>query len=183
MAVKTFTTGEVLTAADTNTYLANSGLVYVSSGSFTNAATFDVTGFSSSYDFYDLCLNIKAVSTAAVVSFVLRSAGTPRTTNYYGALYSVNYLGTAAVYLNRNNGANMGLVDVVSSPISLSRLTIHGVDNTEFAVNVHGYDTNNSTFVVGAFSNYAATNTFDTLRFSGTNNITGYWNLMGVRKG
>jgi hypothetical protein len=29
MAIKTFTTGEVLTAADTNTYLANSGLVYV----------------------------------------------------------------------------------------------------------------------------------------------------------
>ena len=32
MAIKTFTTGEVLTAADTNTYLANSGLVYVASG-------------------------------------------------------------------------------------------------------------------------------------------------------
>jgi hypothetical protein len=27
MAIKTFTTGEVLTAADTNTYLANSGLI------------------------------------------------------------------------------------------------------------------------------------------------------------
>ncbi len=29
MAVKTFTTGEVLTAADTNTYLNNGGLVYI----------------------------------------------------------------------------------------------------------------------------------------------------------
>jgi hypothetical protein len=28
MAIKTFTTGEVLTASDTNTYLANSGLVF-----------------------------------------------------------------------------------------------------------------------------------------------------------
>jgi len=41
MAIKTFTTGEVLTAADTNTYLTNSGFQYVSSGSFTNAASFD----------------------------------------------------------------------------------------------------------------------------------------------
>jgi hypothetical protein len=31
MAIKTFTTGEVLTASDTNTYLANSGLVYIKS--------------------------------------------------------------------------------------------------------------------------------------------------------
>jgi hypothetical protein len=29
MAIKTFTTGEVLTASDTNTYLANAGLVFV----------------------------------------------------------------------------------------------------------------------------------------------------------
>ena len=31
MAIKTFTTGEVLTASDTNTYLANAGLVYITS--------------------------------------------------------------------------------------------------------------------------------------------------------
>ena len=41
MAVKTFTTGEVLTAADTNTYLANSGLVYVSTTDF-NATSVNI---------------------------------------------------------------------------------------------------------------------------------------------
>ena len=59
MAIKTFTTGEVLTAADTNTYLANSGLVYVAGATFTGAGTFDVTGFSSSYLFYHLEISVK----------------------------------------------------------------------------------------------------------------------------
>ena len=34
MAVKTFSTGEVLTASDTNTYLNNGGLVYITSTIF-----------------------------------------------------------------------------------------------------------------------------------------------------
>ena len=52
MAVKTFTT-EVLTSADTNTYLANSGLVYVKSHTITSGASVVVTdAFSSTYDNY-----------------------------------------------------------------------------------------------------------------------------------
>jgi hypothetical protein len=39
MAIKTFTTGEVLTASDTNTYLANSGLVYVKSQTIGSGVT------------------------------------------------------------------------------------------------------------------------------------------------
>lgn len=39
MAVKTFTTGEVLTAADTNTYLNNGGLVYITEKSFTSTSS------------------------------------------------------------------------------------------------------------------------------------------------
>jgi len=55
MAIKTFTTGEVLTASDTNTYLANSGLVYVNSYTFTGQTFVDFTissVFSSTYDNY-----------------------------------------------------------------------------------------------------------------------------------
>ena len=37
MAIKTFTSGAVLTAADTNTYLTNSGLVYIAQGELTSA--------------------------------------------------------------------------------------------------------------------------------------------------
>ena len=59
MAVKTFTAGNVLTASDTNTYLANSGLVYVTSatiGSGVNTVT--VAGcFSATYDNYQIVLS------------------------------------------------------------------------------------------------------------------------------
>ena len=59
MAIKTFTTGEVLTAADTNTYLANSGLVYVTSatvGSGVSSVTIS-NCFSSTYDNYRIIWN------------------------------------------------------------------------------------------------------------------------------
>ena len=54
MAVKTFTTGEVLTASDTNTYLNNGGLVYVTSqtvGTAVSSVTIS-NCFSSTYDNY-----------------------------------------------------------------------------------------------------------------------------------
>ena len=54
MAIKNFTTGEVLTAADTNTYLANSGLVYVTSQTVGSAvSTVTVPGaFSTTWNDY-----------------------------------------------------------------------------------------------------------------------------------
>ena len=62
MAIKTFTTGEVLTAADTNTYLANSGLVYVKSQTIGSAvSSVNVTSaFSSTYDNYVITLSMQA---------------------------------------------------------------------------------------------------------------------------
>ena len=59
MAIKTFTTGEVLTAADTNTYLANSGLVFVKSqtvGSGVSSVTV-ADAFSATYDNYVITLS------------------------------------------------------------------------------------------------------------------------------
>ena len=52
MAIKTFTTGEVLTAADTNTYLANSGLVYISTTTISNSTTQFVGAFTDTYTNY-----------------------------------------------------------------------------------------------------------------------------------
>jgi hypothetical protein len=54
MAVKTFTAGAVLTSADTNTYLANSGLVYVTSTTVGTAVASKVVTscFNSTFDNY-----------------------------------------------------------------------------------------------------------------------------------
>jgi len=59
MAIKTFTTGEVLTAADTNTYLANSGLVYVTSATAGSAvSSLTVSNcFSATYENYRIIIS------------------------------------------------------------------------------------------------------------------------------
>ena len=57
MAIKTFTTGEVLTASDTNTFLANAGLVYVTSTTFTTSSQVNVDNcFTSTMDNYLLLI-------------------------------------------------------------------------------------------------------------------------------
>ena len=43
MAIKTFTTGEVLTASDTNTYLNNGGLVFINQVSYTASTSTETT--------------------------------------------------------------------------------------------------------------------------------------------
>jgi len=85
MAIKTFTTGEVLTASDTNTYLANSGLVYVTSttvGSGVSSVTIS-NCFSSTYDNYRITY-AGGVSSASGSGYLQLSGIT--TGLYYGAL-------------------------------------------------------------------------------------------------
>jgi|APGre2960657404_1045060.scaffolds.fasta_scaffold71540_3 hypothetical protein len=184
MAVKTFTTGEVLTAADTNTYLANSGLQYISSGTFTNAASFDVTGFSSSYDFYQLLMSIQtnAAATSSTITAVLYSGVTARNTNYYGGQWYVNNAGASGTYGVRNNAANFAVTLTSGTLPSLVNAWISGIDNLEFNINLQNMDNQTVAATMGSYSNYAATSSFDMIRFSGTANVKGYWNLMGVRK-
>ena len=86
MAIKTFTTGEVLTAADTNTYLANSGLVYVAKKDFSGSGTVNCTSFfNSTYDHYRLVMSCtSAAAGAQIVETRLMSGATATsgTTNY-----------------------------------------------------------------------------------------------------
>jgi hypothetical protein len=81
MAIKTFTTGEVLTAADTNTYLANSGLVYITSVSLagaTAASPVNITScFSSTYTNYRIVVSGFINTSAAFLNFQLLSGTTP----------------------------------------------------------------------------------------------------------
>lgn len=81
MTVKTFTT-EVLTSADTNAYLANSGLVYVTSttiGSGVSSATVS-NCFSSTYDNYRVVVAGTVASNNADWTFQL--------TGITGSVYS-----------------------------------------------------------------------------------------------
>ena len=181
MAIKTFTTGEVLTASDTNTYLANSGLVYVAGASFSGAVSFDVTGFTSDYLLFQLEMSIAAVGASGVTG-VIYSGATARNTLYYGSTFFSSYLGTSGIQDTRNGAANFYLGDVTASIPGLYSCCVRGVGNAQFATTIHGFDSNNSRNLTGAYSNYAATNSFDKIRFTGASNLNGSWSLMGVRK-
>lgn len=96
MAIKTFTTGEVLTASDTNTYLANAGLVYVTSTSMSGTTNTFTNTFSSTYDAYRIVVTNFNNSSTTTRAFYLR-LGTDATSTY---LYGHQYIygaGTNAV--------------------------------------------------------------------------------------
>lgn len=99
MAVKTFSVNEVLTAADTNTYLANAGLVLITSGiTVSSVGGTDATvsngtvtmgsgntsvtvsgAFSSTYDNYKILISGGSGSTPSELNMRLGSV----TTNYH----------------------------------------------------------------------------------------------------
>lgn len=81
MAVKTFTTGEVLTASDTNTYLNNGGLVYITETSFTAQTAVIVDNcFTSTFANYRLELDLSAMSADDVYLFQWRTGGSSGST-------------------------------------------------------------------------------------------------------
>lgn len=86
MAIKTFTAGSVLTASDTNTYLNNGGLVYITQLAFTAANT--TTGavvdncFSSTYANYRLMVSCTSASGLNSVNLQYRVSSTNAATTY-----------------------------------------------------------------------------------------------------
>lgn len=92
MAVKTFTAGDVLTASDTNTYLANPGLVFVKETTFASSATWDFTSaFSSTYRNYVLVITSASASAGgAIVYTQMLSGTTPNTAASYASYESGN---------------------------------------------------------------------------------------------
>jgi hypothetical protein len=109
MAIKTFTTGEVLTAADTNTYLNNGGLVYVTETAITNSATISINNcFTSTYSNYRIVISgAKHATTGTGISIKLRASGTDTSTGYYYGQLFATYAGVSGV----GGGANQAAYD------------------------------------------------------------------------
>ena len=109
MAVKTFTSGEVLTAADTNTYLNNGGLVWVASASLSLTTTpsnvtgvFDATRFKN----YRVIVNITARSTTSRIDWKFIVGTTPTSSNYYAGGIGSDYAANTTIYGQRSNNDN-----------------------------------------------------------------------------
>ena len=93
MAIKTFTTGEVLTAADTNNYLANAGLVYIGATTL-NAVSNNITSvFSATYNSYRVVISnfSSGSSTIRTIYCRLLDGTTAATGANYEYLYNFAY--------------------------------------------------------------------------------------------
>jgi hypothetical protein len=108
MAIKTFTTGEVLTASDTNTYLANSGLVYISAVNVSGTPS-SIAGpaacFSSTYDHYKIIVSNLDTDTSAQLRMTF---GATVTGYYYGNPLTTMIGGG----YEKNNGSNLAYIDL-----------------------------------------------------------------------
>jgi len=106
MAIKTFTDNTSLPASDINTYLANSGLVYISTTTATSGSSVTVSNcFSSTYDAYKIIAT--GGGTAANTPIAFQFTGI--TTAYYGGVIYFAYASggpSAPSAVGFNNAAN-----------------------------------------------------------------------------
>lgn len=103
MAVKTFADNTGLGASDINTFLANSGLVYVTGVSISSSAGYTISNcFSATYDNYRVVISGVIGSVAGTLQMRIGAANT----GYYGSLYYDLYTG-AGTGTNRYNNATL----------------------------------------------------------------------------
>jgi len=189
MAVKTFTTGEVLTAADTNTYLNNGGLVWIKSVTFTSAADSSTNFqsiFTSTYDSYRIvCHTLTAATNGALPRMTFfYSTNSEQTTTYYSAVTNSIYNGTSNLTAV-NNGAYIGLGaaadNIGSSGFSLDILRVGS--SGRGTVNIQYIDAYNGSFASGG-GLVATTRTYDGVKFfMSTGDIAMTASVYGYRKG
>jgi len=187
MAVKTFTQGEKLTTADTNTYLANSGLVYVTSTTFGSpqAAVNLDNIFTSTYAIYSITFQFVNSSDGQNMYLQFREGGTTYTTaNYFSSQIFSTYLGggpsalgqNAATFFNiggAGNYMNHNVLTVVN-PQKATRATLSWQNFMNGASYAQQY--------VGGGA-IAATNQFDGIRVvSSSGTITGTIRVYGQRQ-
>ena len=110
MAIKTFAVGEVLTASDTNTYLANSGLVYITSTTLSGTTVTVNNVFSSTYDSYRIVLTNAYASNQGYVTIKFGSLAT----EYYGSSYYDQYTGSVTGVARTSNGTTLRIAEIGS---------------------------------------------------------------------
>jgi hypothetical protein len=140
MAIKTFTTGEVLTASDTNTYLANAGLVYVKSQTIGSAVS-SVTvsdAFSATYDSYFIVIDgtLGSAAGAAMQFRCVTSGGVDNASNWRGNAFYVQsgvaggltndfWINAVVGQCGGFSTAAGGMSFIVQGPYAASRTTIN----------------------------------------------------------
>jgi len=187
MSIKTFTTGEVLTAADTNSYLANSGLVYISTTSFSGSTVAQFQScFTSTYTNYRAIVSITSgAGNACYLRFLV--GATVQTGNILSQVAGITFATDAFGASHR--GDQYGLAPTIFPTYP----TAYGLDF--YGPQISGYTSYNTThYNVGisatdtslAFTGgrNIATTQIDgfELTTAGATNIAGTMTLYGYRK-
>jgi hypothetical protein len=188
MAIKTFTTGEVLTAADTNTYLANSGLVYITSGSLSTSATNFQGCFTSAYRDYHIVIDRITPSAGVDVYMRYMTGATPNA----GAQYYYGHLALSAAGANLNvsgAGINAGFVNVRLNNSSATGNIIMDIYNPQLATITHANMKSAYSIAAGySFSHggmsFDAATVFDGFQITtlGGTTLTGNCTIYGYRQ-
>ena len=184
MAVKTFTS-EVLTSADTNTYLANAGLVYVASTTFSASSGVEMSScFSSTYDNYEVHTTLYG-SGSTNSSFQLMTGTNTKDTSavyervgWYWTTAFTNFNGTGSTsWFNANHGTTAAQYS--NSQTTIFRPNVSGV-RTESRGQSYAGDSGLITYT----SQFVTTTTAYTglYLFPASGNITGTITIFGYRK-
>jgi len=156
MAIKTFTTGELLTASDTNTYLNNGGLVYIKQQTIGNgvASVVVTAAFSTDYDAYKIILTGGAASAQGDITMVLGSTGG----GYYQSNIYTAWNNTVAA-ASTNNGASWaraGITEPTTSTLNVDLVGPFLAERTTISGSFIGTD---STRVGGMMTGFLADTT------------------------
>lgn len=183
MAIKTFTTGEVLTASDTNTYLANSGLVFVKEQTIGNGvATVAVPdAFSATYDNYKIIVSGGIASGIGAPSIILGAT----VTGYY-ATGVFSQIGVATLgATNVVNGAswtNMGRQNGNAINVSFDLFLPFATKRTSFVQHSATSETNGYFISQSGMLDNATSYTSFTLNSASGTFTGGTINVYGYRK-
>lgn len=178
MAIKTFSSGEVLTSADTNTYLANSGLVYITSTNVGTSTSATVSNcFSSTYDNYRIIID---GVTAGLVDFTFQLSGITGSVYTYQGYYQLIGVGTINTY--GATGTTMPIGTFAASGNNFMQLEI---SSPNLAKIKYGQMTSNSTLlssVQGSQINSTVQSTGFTVAAASGNISGGTITVYGYRK-
>jgi hypothetical protein len=185
MAIKTFTANSVLTAADTTTYLTNSGPTYSASTTFAGSPGVELSGcFTSTYDNYEVVATY--YGSAAVADSFQMMTGTntidnSATYNRYGYYYLGGVSGLDATAQTGFFICNHG---TTAANYSTARATIYrpNISGVRTEMNHQAY-AGDSNLTVYLNSLTAATTAYTGMVFvpaSGT--LTGTITIYGWRK-
>ncbi len=181
MAIKTFSVGEVLTSSDTNTYLANSGLVYVGSITFTGQTGANLDSiFTSTYRNYVIVADL-TTSASETVIYQLRAGGTTNTGLNVQSVQQYFTWGSAGAFYNQLTNQNYSYFLYGNTNGAGVTMNLYGPQLAKYT-----YATTNGsaiTFPANSVAKHEVNTQYDGIRIAsfGTATITGNVTVYGQR--